>query len=114
MHCAKPDNSLFSWRGFIVCRKLSTDVSMSNLALKGSILMHNEWVIGLVVFVGPNTKFIVPKPRVKKGIADQNFTRSIWCLVPLILIGSMIVAICRIVFLIRNQDLFTYITQIEK
>jgi len=37
------------------------DLSIKNLLLKGSTLRHNDWVAGIAVYTGADTKFR-PKP----------------------------------------------------
>jgi phospholipid-translocating ATPase len=48
---------LDQWRGQLTISGKRIELSINNLMLKGSILRQNEWVIGLVTFVGSGTKY---------------------------------------------------------
>ena len=58
VECETPHHRLYSFRGNMAIQGLEEVVSLDekNLLLMGSVLKNTEWVIGLCVYAGPETK----------------------------------------------------------
>ena len=57
IYCQEPDNNINQWHAKIrFCQNPPTSLSIQNLLLKGSFLRNNDWIMGIVVHVGKETK----------------------------------------------------------
>eukprot|EP01048_Picozoa_sp_COSAG05_P007291 COSAG05_NODE_510_length_9123_cov_3.605053_5_plen_403_part_00 len=55
--CTPPDHSLYSWSGgFWVAGEKLCNVLTEQLLLRGAVLRKSEWVVGVVVYTGMQTK----------------------------------------------------------
>lgn len=67
--CPKADNLIEHWYGVATINGFDNfDVSISNLLLKGSTLRHNDWVAGIAIYTGSETKFKPKQCRVKQSV----------------------------------------------
>jgi len=77
--CDMPNEYLDSWEGnlFSDNLKINTNSIIKNLLLKGSILKNTEYVIGIIVYCGFNTKIMknTKNPRIKMSyvMKTMNF-----------------------------------------
>jgi magnesium-transporting ATPase (P-type) len=58
VECDKPDENLTSWEGSVYFQKHQTYTDLKNLILKGCTLKNTEYVIGIVIYSGHNTKIM--------------------------------------------------------
>lgn len=79
LKCDMPNEYLDSWEGNVFSDNLKINVNsiIKNLLLKGSILKNTEYVIGLIVYCGFNTKIMknAKNPRIKMSyvMKTMNF-----------------------------------------
>jgi len=77
--CDMPNEYLDSWEGNLFSDNLKVNINsvIKNLLLKGSILKNTEYVIGLLVYCGFNTKIMknAKNPRIKMSyvMKTMNF-----------------------------------------
>lgn len=58
INCEKPNEFINSWEGIVTHHDQNTYASIKNLALKGSLLKNVEYIVGIVVYSGKNTKIM--------------------------------------------------------
>ena len=58
INCDKPNELINSWEGILTHHDENIYLSLKNLALKGSFLKNIEYIIGVVVYSGKNTKIM--------------------------------------------------------
>jgi magnesium-transporting ATPase (P-type) len=64
IHCEQPNPKLYVFDGYVSTPEGKDALDAANLLLRGSSLRKTDWVIGVVVSTGINTKIV------------QNLTRS--------------------------------------
>lgn len=90
------------------------ELSINNLLLKGSILRHNDWVIGMVVFTGENTKYQVPRPKTKPNVLRVELQSLFLMLAGLIVLVAFAMAISRYVFIYTHRHTMRYMIPLEQ
>lgn len=92
LHTSPPDPGLLSWAGMIEFDGMEHAVSLSQFLYRGCVLRNTDWVWGMVVFAGVDTKMfrnLKVKPP-KSSNLDRN-------------LNSIIIGM----FIIQNVCLFT-------
>jgi len=56
--CDKPNEIINSWEGLLSFDENNIYTSLKNMILKGSVLKNTEYVIGIVIYTGKNTKIM--------------------------------------------------------
>jgi phospholipid-transporting ATPase len=59
LHCENPNKNLESFKGNIIVQGKDHTLSEKQLLLKGASLQNTDWVIGLVVYTGEETKIMM-------------------------------------------------------
>jgi phospholipid-transporting ATPase len=59
LHCENPNKNLESFKGNIIVSGKDHTLSEKQLLLKGASLQNTDWVIGLVVYTGEETKIML-------------------------------------------------------
>ena len=74
--CDMPNEYLDSWEGNVFSDnlKVNTNSIIKNLLLKGSILKNTEYIIGMIVYCGFNTKIMknAKNPRIKMSFVMKT------------------------------------------
>jgi phospholipid-transporting ATPase len=74
--CERPNENLTSWEGVVVYNKNQIYASLKNLILKGCTLKNTDYVIGILVYCGHNTKIMKnskrPRQKVSKVLLTMN------------------------------------------
>jgi hypothetical protein len=89
------------------------DLSINNLLLKGSVLCHNDWIIGLSVFVGENTKFQAPRPITRPNTLIDELNVKVIMLILFNFAVSFLLAIGRFVFIMMHRHSMRYMIPLE-
>lgn len=65
--CEKPNNAIYKFEGYFKANNTNIPLSADNMLLRGCKLRNTPYVIGLVVFTGPESKIMQnsSKPRYK-------------------------------------------------
>ena len=74
LHVSKlPEKELNRFDGFIMERGQQFSISDKQLLLKGASLQNTEWALGVVAYVGDNTKLMLnsQKGRVKLSYLER-------------------------------------------
>lgn len=95
LHAEQPNNDLNSFHGYIASfdgdEKKTVPVKMKNLLLRGCVLRNTDFVIGLVVYAGNETKTMLNngEKRRKTSTLDSLLARDLlWCIIILIVLCS--------------------------
>ncbi len=59
LHCENPNKDLESFKGTVILEGKDHTLSEKQLLLKGASLQNTDWVIGLVVYTGEETKIML-------------------------------------------------------
>jgi phospholipid-transporting ATPase len=59
LHCENPNKNLESFKGNIIVSGKDHTLCEKQLLLKGASLQNTDWVIGLVVYTGEETKIML-------------------------------------------------------
>lgn len=94
--CEKPNNQLHSFYGYIV-RQDGGEVSVdkNNLLLRGCVLKNTEYLYGLVIYAGHDTKAMLNNsgPRYKRSRLEKDINKDVFgCIVilfTLCLVGAI-------------------------
>ena len=57
--CEKPDNSMYKLLAAVVTPHDKYPVDLGQTLLRGTMLRHTKWVIGLVIYTGEDTKIVL-------------------------------------------------------
>eukprot|EP00127_Corallochytrium_limacisporum_P005603 Clim_evm2s209 gene=Clim_evmTU2s209 len=110
--CEPPNHHLYTFNG--VCQYNGEDVvtSIDNILLRGCVLRNTEWVYGLVVYAGPETKLMHNNAgaRFKRTQLDKEINRIVAMIFIWIILISLGSAIGAYVWAdTTNQDLIDFI-----
>ena len=97
--CNKPNKRLYDWKGRLKImskRNQCVDLSISNLALKGSILVDNDWAIGVTIYVGEDSKNGYKVRPIEPIDIEQDISHHFLFLLGFLSCVSVIYAIVRV------------------
>lgn len=57
--CEQPDNSMYKLTATVVMPHEKYPVDLGQTLLRGTMLRHTKWVIGLVIYTGEDTKIVL-------------------------------------------------------
>lgn len=57
--CERPDNNMYKLNATVVMPNDKSPVDLGHTLLRGTMLRHTGWVIGLVIFTGEDTKIVL-------------------------------------------------------
>lgn len=93
IECDAPNNQIYRFNGFIVEKSGERiAITKDNLLLRDCILKNTDFVDGIVVYAGHETKAMLNNggPRYKRSKLERNMNRDvIWCVVILLLLCTM-------------------------
>ncbi|OMJ77612.1 hypothetical protein SteCoe_22785 [Stentor coeruleus] len=106
------NNRLHSFEGSIKLKSIpkSLQVALDNMILRGSKVKNTEWIIGLVVFTGSDTKFMqnTLKPQVKKSRIEKRMNKVMIALLGFILLCSIFFGAANYVITKNSKDYKMY------
>ncbi|KAL8581296.1 hypothetical protein ACOMHN_028322 [Nucella lapillus] len=82
-----PNNSIYSFKGYVLKNGEKIAVNNSNLLLRGCIIKNTDFVEGLVLYAGHETKAMMNNrgPRYKRSQLERLINRDvIWCVIILL------------------------------
>jgi phospholipid-translocating ATPase len=59
----RPDNSMFKFTATVVTPNETLPIDLQETLLRGTVVRHTAWVIGLVIFTGRDTKIVMNSGR---------------------------------------------------
>ncbi|RUS74359.1 hypothetical protein EGW08_017882 [Elysia chlorotica] len=83
----QPNAEIYSFKGYIDTENGSVSVNSNNLLLRGCIIRNTDFIEGLVVYAGPETKAMLNNkgPRYKISKLESKINRDvIWCVILLL------------------------------
>jgi magnesium-transporting ATPase (P-type) len=108
VECRKPNEYIFEFAGNIILRNDLIPIDKNSFLLRGCSLKQTEFIYGLVVYVGHNTKIMINSPSAKHKISKiesiMNFQIMIIFFLDVCL--SLIGAICNITLVAENKVKF--------
>uniref|UniRef100_S4RCG1 Phospholipid-transporting ATPase n=1 Tax=Petromyzon marinus TaxID=7757 RepID=S4RCG1_PETMA len=88
VECERPNNDLNKFKGFMLhSNERKVGLSKDNLLLRGCTVRNTEYVVGIVVYGGHETKAMLNNngPRYKRSKLERNMNMDIiWCVIILI------------------------------
>lgn len=64
--CDPPDNRIYDFKGLYKTEETTTALSYENFLLRGSSLRNTKWIVGIVVYVGHETKIMLNSSPARK------------------------------------------------
>jgi magnesium-transporting ATPase (P-type) len=91
----QPNSELYSYTGKITICEETFSLSANQLLLKGSVLRNTEWVLGICVFTGLDTKLMMNSQQVrhKQSKVEKKMNVLVIYIVVVQIILCMILAI---------------------
>lgn len=59
IQCDRPDTNMYRLNGNVVMEKETSPVDLSMTLLRGTVLRNTEWVIGVILFTGQESKIVL-------------------------------------------------------
>lgn len=112
--CDMPNEYLDSWEGNVFSNNLKVNANsiIKNLLLKGSILKNTDYIIGLIVYCGFNTKIMknAKNPRIKMSYVMKTMNFILKTVFLFQISCCALFSIAYLIFTDRKEDaLATYI-----
>ncbi|XP_076446004.1 LOW QUALITY PROTEIN: phospholipid-transporting ATPase VA-like [Babylonia areolata] len=85
----QPNNSIYSFKGYVEKGQEKIPINSSNLLLRGCIIKNTDFVEGLVLYAGHETKAMMNNrgPRYKRSKLERLINRDvIWCVIVLLFV----------------------------
>ena len=116
LRCEVPNANLYSFDGMLTCPVLGNRkllITSKNLLLRGAKLKNTDWVIGLVVFTGKETKIMKNSDSTK--FKQSNIERTSNKLILIILIFELLICLCSAIgnAIIYKRYTFDYLHENE-
>lgn len=80
IECEKPNEILYKFEGNMAQGELKVGFGESQILLRGSSLRNTEWIYGLVVFTGHETKIMMNSVRSKAKYSKLERATNIYIL----------------------------------
>lgn len=83
----------------------------NQLLLKGSNLKNTEWVVGIVVYSGTDTKLMQNqfKSRFKQSRVEKENNMTVVQLLTFLVLSSLVLAGCALIWRDQNEQVAFYI-----
>ncbi|KAJ8773740.1 hypothetical protein K2173_006390 [Erythroxylum novogranatense] len=104
VQCEQPNNSLYTFTGNLIIDKQTLPLSPNQLLLRGCSLRNTEYIVGVVVFTGHETKVMMNSMNVpsKRSTLERKLDKLILILFGTLFIMCFIGAIGSGVFISRK------------
>ena len=78
LYCDKANHILDEWDGEIISQDLESNVicDIKNLLLRDTVLRNTEWIIGIAVNLGKETKIMMNSKKAKPKISNMMRTMN--------------------------------------
>ena len=69
-----PNNWLYNFEGNLALKGYPKNLSVNskNILLRGSVLKNTKWVVGLVIFVGKDTKLMMSRSEIPQKTSNMK------------------------------------------
>ncbi|XP_002961083.2 phospholipid-transporting ATPase 3 [Selaginella moellendorffii] len=104
IECEQPNNSLYTFTGNLVMGKQTLPLSPNQILLRGCSLRNTEWVVGVVLFTGHETKVMMNAMAVpsKRSTLERRLDKLILLLFCILFVLCVIGAIGSAAFIDRK------------
>ncbi|KAK1365815.1 Phospholipid-transporting ATPase [Heracleum sosnowskyi] len=106
VQCEQPNNSLYTFTGNLIIQKQTLPLSPNQILLRGCSLKNTDYIVGTVIFTGPETKVMMNSMNVpsKRSTLEKKLDKVILALFCLLFCMCIIGAIGSAVFV--NNDYY--------
>ncbi|XP_004509930.1 phospholipid-transporting ATPase 3-like [Cicer arietinum] len=100
IQCEQPNNSLYTFTGNLLIQKQTLPLSPNQILLRGCSLRNTEYIVGVVIFTGPETKVMMNSMNVpsKRSTLERKLDKLILALFATLFMMCFIGAIGSAVF----------------
>ncbi|KAL1807211.1 hypothetical protein ACET3Z_030279 [Daucus carota] len=100
VQCEQPNNSLYTFTGNLILQKQTLPLSPNQILLRGCSLRNTKYIVGCVIFTGPETKVMMNSMNVpsKRSTLEKKLDKVILALFCLLFCMCLIGAIGSAVF----------------
>lgn len=111
IHCDKPDENLMAWEGIVVFKNNNIYSNLKNIILKGCVLKNTEYVIGIVVYSGKDTKIMKnsKRPRIKTSKVLLTMNKLLYSLFALDILVCMLFGILSFIYSDKYGPRYDYL-----
>ncbi|KAH7279146.1 hypothetical protein KP509_37G007200 [Ceratopteris richardii] len=104
IQCEQPNNSLYTFTGNLIIGKQTLPVTPNQLLLRGCSLRNTEFIVGVAVFTGHETKVMMNAMNVpsKRSTLERRLDMLILILFSILFIMCFIDSICSGIFINRK------------
>ncbi|XP_059655958.1 phospholipid-transporting ATPase 3 isoform X2 [Cornus florida] len=104
IQCEQPNNSLYTFTGNLMIQKQTLPLSPNQLLLRGCSLRNTEYIVGVVIFTGHETKVMMNSMNVpsKRSTLERKLDKLILAIFGLLFCMCVLGAICSGVFIDRK------------
>ncbi|TFK54630.1 phospholipid-translocating ATPase [Heliocybe sulcata] len=105
VECDRPDVNMYKFNAAVVTKEGKYPVDLQNVLLRGTVLRNTEWVIGVVLFTGTDTKIVLNSGNApsKRSKVERQMNPQVF--INLILLVIMAV-VCAIVDAVQEQKYY--------
>ncbi|XP_057417723.1 phospholipid-transporting ATPase 3-like [Lotus japonicus] len=100
IQCEQPNNSLYTFTGNLLIQKQTLPLSPNQILLRGCSLRNTEYIVGVVIFTGPETKVMMNSMNVpsKRSTLERKLDKLILALFATLFMMCFIGAIGSAIF----------------
>nr|XP_017222811.1 PREDICTED: phospholipid-transporting ATPase 3-like isoform X1 [Daucus carota subsp. sativus]XP_017222813.1 PREDICTED: phospholipid-transporting ATPase 3-like isoform X1 [Daucus carota subsp. sativus] len=100
VQCEQPNNSLYTFTGNLILQKQTLPLSRNQILLRGCSLRNTQYIVGCVIFTGPETKVMMNSMNVpsKRSTLEKKLDKVILALFCLLFCMCLIGAIGSAIF----------------
>ncbi|XP_069129407.1 phospholipid-transporting ATPase VA-like isoform X2 [Argopecten irradians] len=87
LECDLPNSEIYKFRGYIINQGEKISLNKDNLLLRGCTVRNTDYVEGIVVYAGHDTKAMLNNrnPRYKRSKLERHINRDVvWCVILLL------------------------------
>ncbi|EPQ57895.1 phospholipid-translocating P-type ATPase [Gloeophyllum trabeum ATCC 11539] len=102
VECDRPDVNMYKFNAAVATKQGKFPVDMQNVLLRGTVLRNTEWVVGIVLFTGTDTKIVLNSGGApsKRSKVERQMNPQVF--INLIILAVMAV-VCGIVDAVLEQ-----------
>lgn len=112
LKCENPNNRLYNFDGLLSLNNISDDipVDINNVLLRGCSLKNTDWILGVVIFVGIETKIMMNRqiPRHKRSKVEKKLNKYLIFVFSLLFLISIMCSIISVAYSSSYPDSVEY------
>ncbi|KAL4381930.1 hypothetical protein AHAS_Ahas04G0182700 [Arachis hypogaea] len=106
IRCEQPNRNIYEFTANMEFNGLKFSLSQSNIVLRGCQLKNTDWIIGVVVYAGQDTKAMMnstPSPSKRSKLESYMNRETLWLSI-FLFIMCLVVAIGMCLWLVRHNS----------